>query len=151
HAALADPVKALHPRVQEIDADSLSRASTANAPRVAALVARAIRARDPAMLDVWLASLGPVASALVETAIRGAIRRTPPPPPQPRKEEPKVIEGYELIKGLGEGGIGFVWLVRKPGADRYFVLKIPKADALASANEVEREGILASFVEEANA
>ena len=44
-----------------------------------------------------------------------------------------------------------MWLVRKPGADRLFVLKIPKADALANATEVEREGILASFVEEAKA
>ncbi len=31
------------------------------------------------------------------------------------------------------------------------MLKIPKADALAQANDVEREGILASFVEEAKA
>jgi serine/threonine-protein kinase len=44
-----------------------------------------------------------------------------------------------------------VWLVRKPGADRLFVLKIPKADALANATEVERAGILASFVDEAKA
>jgi serine/threonine-protein kinase len=44
-----------------------------------------------------------------------------------------------------------VWLVRKPGADRFFVLKIPKAEALANATDVEREGILASFVEEARA
>src|ERR1700722_3948783 len=50
---------------------------------------------------------------------------------------------------MGEGGIGSVWLVRKPGADRLFVLKIPKAEALAQATDVEREGILASFVEEA--
>jgi serine/threonine-protein kinase len=44
-----------------------------------------------------------------------------------------------------------VWLVRRPGADRLFVLKTPKAGALASASDTEREGILASFVEEANA
>ena len=55
------------------------------------------------------------------------------------------------MKPLGEGGIGSVWLVRKPGADRLFVLKIPKADALANATDVERQGILASFVEEARA
>jgi len=55
------------------------------------------------------------------------------------------------VKNLGEGGIGTVWLVRKPGADRYFVLKIPKADALQNATETERAGILASFVEEARA
>ena len=114
-------------------------------------MARAIRARELSMLDVWLASLGPVTSALLEDAVRGAIGRTRPPPPAPKKKEPKMIEGYELIKPLGEGGIGSVWLVRKPGADRYFVLKIPKADALAQANDIEREGILASFVEEAKA
>ncbi len=148
--ALADPVKALHASSEE-NADSLRRKATENAPRVAALVARAIRAREPSMIDVWLASLGPVASGLLEAAVRGAIRRTPPPPPQPKKAEPKLIEGYELVKALGEGGIGTVWLVRKPGADRYFVLKIPKAEALQNATDTERAGILKSFVEEANA
>ncbi len=82
--------------------------------------------------------------------MKAAIRRTPPPPPRAKKAEPKVIEGYELVRPLGEGGVGTVWLVRKPGADRLFVLKIPKADVLANANDTEREGILASFVEEAS-
>ena len=151
HGALSDPVKALHPATMASAEDSLSQSTTENAPRVAALVARAIRARELSLLDVWFASLGPLASALLEAAVRAAIRRTPPPPPQPKKKEPKVIEGYELVKPLGEGGIGTVWLVRKPGADRLFVLKIPKAEALANANDTEREGILKSFVEEANA
>jgi eukaryotic-like serine/threonine-protein kinase len=150
-AALADPVKALHPSRSSDDDDSLTRRATQNAPRIASLVARAIRARELGMLDVWFASLGPVASALLEEAVRGAIRRTPPPPPTARKKEPKVIQGYELVKPLGEGGIGSVWLVRKPGADRLFVLKIPKADALANATDTEREGILTTFVKEAEA
>ncbi len=151
HAALADPVKALHPPPEGDADDSLSLRSTQNAPRVAALVARAIRARELPMIDVWLASLGPVASALIEAAVQAAIRRTPPPPKKKEKDKPKLIEGYELVKPLGEGGIGSVWLVRKPGADRFFVLKIPKADVLANATDVEREQILASFVEEAAA
>ena len=151
HGALSDPVKGLHPASEHSAEDSLSRSATENAPRVAALVARAIRARELSMLDVWFASLGPAASALLESAVRAAIRRTPPPPPKPKSAEPKLIEGYELVKALGEGGIGTVWLVRKPGAERYFVLKIPKADALANATDTERAGILASFVEEAKA
>lgn len=148
-AALANPVKALHATAQD-EEDNGPRSSVSNAPRVAALVARAIRSRDLAMLDVWLSSLGPVASTLLEMSVAAAIKRTPPPPPT-KKKEPTSIEGYELIKPLGEGGIGTVWLVRKPGADRYFVLKIPKSDALANATDLEREGILSSFVEEARA
>ena len=117
---------------------------------MAALVARAIRARELSMLDVWFASLGPGRvraprgrGAGARSGARRRRRRSA------KKKEPKIIEGYELVKPLGEGGIGSVWLVRKPGADRFFVLKIPKADALANATDAEREGILASFVEEA--
>lgn len=150
HSSLADPVRALHPSA-ESDDDSLTRTATENAPRMASVVARSIRARDTSLLEVWFASLGPITSALVEGAVQNAVKRTPPPPPTKKKKKPKTIEGYELIKPLGEGGIGTVWLVRKPGADRYFVLKIPKADALANATDVEREGILASFNDEARA
>jgi eukaryotic-like serine/threonine-protein kinase len=149
--ALANPVKALHPSEEDNPAGPVSHNAAENAQRIAALVARAIRARELSLLDVWFASLGPVASALLEGAVRSAIRRTPPPPRKPKKPEPKIIHGYELVKALGEGGIGSVWLVRKPGADRLFVLKIPKAEALANATDSEREGILASFVEEARA
>jgi len=87
----------------------------------------------------------------VEAAVSAAVSRTPPPPPVPKKKQPRIIVGYELIKALGEGGIGTVWLVRKPGADRFFVLKIPKSDVLANATDTEREAILASFTEEARA
>lgn len=142
-AALEDPVKGLHAAARGYTSE--------NAPRVAALVARAIRQRDLSTLGVWFGSLGPVTSALVESAVTGAVRRTPPPPPSPKKEGPKVIEGYELLRPLGAGGVGTVWLVRKPGADRYFVLKVPKADALADANDNEREAILSSFIDEARA
>jgi eukaryotic-like serine/threonine-protein kinase len=148
-AALADPVKALHPVHEQSAEDARTRSFADNAPRIATLVARAIRAREPSLLDVWFAALGPIASALLEEAVGAAIKRTPPPPPKAKKPEPKLIQGYELVKAIGEGGIGSVWLVRKPGADRLFVLKIPKAETLTSATDVEREGILTSFVEEA--
>jgi len=155
HGALADPVTGLHaqsdPGADGAELSPAARAAVENAPRVAALVCRAVRARDLSTIDVWLASLGPVTSALLEAAVRAAIRRTPPPPPVPKKEEPKVIAGYELVKPLGEGGVGSVWLVRKPGANRFFVLKIPKHEALAAASDTERRGILASFIEEAAA
>ena len=150
-AALADPVRALHPASEAPTDDSLARSLSENAPRMASIMTRAIRAREMTLLDVWLASLGPLASSLVESAVADAIRRTPPPPPKKKLDKPKEFEGYELIKPLGEGGVGSVWLVRKPGADRLFVLKIPKREALENATETEREGILASFVDEARA
>jgi hypothetical protein len=149
--ALANPVKALHAHSDLASTDSLDRNATENAPRVAALVARSVRSRNASMLDVWLASVGPVGSMLLEQAVARAIARTPAPPPVPPKPERRLIAGYELVKNLGEGGIGTVWLVRKPGADRLFVLKIPKAEALANATDTERAGILASFEEEAKA
>jgi serine/threonine-protein kinase len=103
------------------------------------------------MLEVWFASLGPVTSALLEQAVARAMSRTPQPSVMPKPRPAKFIAGYEFVRPLGEGGIGSVWLVRKPGAERFFVLKIPKADALQNATDAEREGILASFVEEARA
>ncbi len=106
HGALADPVKALHPASDQSLEDSLTRSTTENAPRVAGLVARAIRARELSMLEVWFTSLGPVTSALVETAVRAAVRRSPPPPPTKKKKAPTVIAGYELLQRLGEGGVG---------------------------------------------
>lgn len=150
-AALADPVRALHSATEAPTDNTLARTVSENAPRTASVVARAIRAREITLLEVWFASLGPTASALVEPAVIAAIRRTPPPPPAPKKKEPTMLVGYELIKPLGEGGIGTVWLVRKANADRMFVMKAPKVDALANANDLEREGILASFHEEAKA
>lgn len=149
HEALSDPGKALGPPTEE--QAPLSHGAIENMPRVAALVARAIRTRDASMLDVWFASLAPAASTLLEAAVRAAIRRTPPPPPKAKAAEPKTIAGYELVRALGEGGMGTVWLVRKPGADRLFVLKTPKAEALANATDTERTGILASFTLEAQA
>ncbi|MEM6960104.1 MAG: serine/threonine-protein kinase, partial [Myxococcota bacterium] len=151
NSALHDPARALRPPMMDFADDSLGEEATKNAPRMASVVARAIRLRDLTLLEVWFASLGSTAGALVEAAVVGAVRRTPPPPPQPKRKQPKMVMGYELISALGEGGIGSVWLVRKPGADRMFVLKIPKADALQSASETERAGILDSFREEAKA
>ena len=78
-SALADPVKALHPVHEQSSEDARNRSFTENAPRIATQVARAIRARELALLDVWFAALGPIASALLEDAVRAAIKRTPPP------------------------------------------------------------------------
>ncbi|MDW8361383.1 MAG: serine/threonine-protein kinase [Myxococcales bacterium] len=147
--ALADPVAALRRADAAPVDDSLTRASTENAPRIATLLARAVRTRQPALVEAWLASLDGPCGALVEAALRAAVARTPPPPPSPPAPRARTVAGYEVVRPLGEGGVGTVWLVRRPGADRLFVLKIPKADLLASASETEREGLLASFVEEA--
>lgn len=145
--ALSNPVRGLHLAADEAKNAPLSDAEL----KTSALVVRAIRGREMGLLDVWLASLGPAVSPLVEALIAGAVERTPPPPPSRQKLKAEMIEGYELVRPLGEGGVGKVWLVRKPGADRLFVLKIPKKEALEKASDSERQGLLASFVEEARA
>ena len=78
HGALANPVKALHPATVQTAEDSMSRHATENAPRVSALVTRAIRARELSMIGVWLASLGPIASNLIESAVEAAIKHRGP-------------------------------------------------------------------------
>ena len=75
--------------------DSLARSATENAPRVAALVARAIRARELSMLDVWFASLGPVASALLEAAVRA---RDPPDAAAAAAAEEEGAEGHRGLR-----------------------------------------------------
>lgn len=145
--ALSDPVRGLHLASDGTTERSLSDGEQ----KTSALVARAIRGREMGLLDVWLASLGPAVSPLVDALIAGVVERTPPPPPSRKKLKAEMIEGYELVRPLGEGGVGKVWLVRKPGADRLFVLKIPKKEALEKASDSERQGLLASFVEEARA
>lgn len=142
-AALGNPIKALHPKTPGVSAP--------NAPRTSAQVSRAIKHRDLGPLAVWFEALGTLTSTLVRASLSAAVKRTPPPPPTARRTPPTTLAGYELVRSLGEGGVGKVWLVRRPGADRLFVLKIPKADVLADADERERTAILSSFVDEARA
>ena len=73
-SALHDPVRALHPARTSLDDDSLDAAASKNAPRLANVVARAIRARDLTLLEVWFASLGPTAAGLVESAVESAVQ-----------------------------------------------------------------------------
>ena len=63
----------------------------------------------------------------------------------------RVTDARAARRHFADAGIPVRETTLIHGADRFFVLKIPKSDALAEANEKERAGILASFVEEAKA
>lgn len=61
------------------------------------------------------------------------------------------LDGYEILRELGRGGMGIVYLARQPGADRLVALKQIRPDALAGLSNVEREKVLARFQREARA
>src|SRR5688500_7943422 len=65
----------------------------------------------------------------------GASRVTEPTPP------PKVVRevaGFKLIKELGQGGMGKVFLARQVTLDRHVALKILPPDLAADEEFVER-------------
>jgi hypothetical protein len=105
--------------------DSLSKDRHRERPRVAALVARAIRTRELSMLDVWFASLGPVTSALLEAAVRGAIRARRRPPPQPKKRAP-AHRGLRAREAPRRGRHRLRVAGAQAGADRYLRAQDPE-------------------------
>jgi serine/threonine-protein kinase len=142
--AMDDPALAL--------AEAATSAKFADADSIAEQIESSIKNRDTSPIAFWFRKLGPVIGPLVERACDQAVRRTPPPRKKPSAAPASsvpMVAGYELIRTLGEGGMGTVWLVRRPGGARCFVMKLPHKDALAKANDMERQAILSSFEEEA--
>ena len=62
-----------------------------------------------------------------------------------------TLGGYEIVRELGRGGMGVVYLVRQPGADRLVALKQLRSDALLGSTLEEREEVLERFRSEARA
>lgn len=67
---------------------------------------------------------------------RNASGESVQPPPRPRRT--KVLGDYELLKKLGQGGMGAVYLARHTRLKRTVALKVLPKDRLANAEAVAR-------------
>lgn len=83
--------------------------------------------------------------------LRTALQGTPPPGDTPRPGQPDdtssplfpsalatTPEGYELLKVLGQGGMGLVYKARQKNAGRLVALKLIRAERLTSESDVQR-------------
>ena len=153
HGALADPVKALHAAERGASPTTRSRAApTENAPRVAALVARAIRARE--LVDARRVVRVARAGRLGAARGRGA-RRDPPHAAAAAAAEEEGAQAHRGLRareaarrrrnrlGVARAQAGRRSLLRPQDPEGRRARRTPPTPSA--------QGILASFVEEAKA
>jgi hypothetical protein len=70
---------------------------------------------------------------------------------EPARQPPATIGGYEIVRELGQGGMGIVYLARQPAADRLVALKQVLPAAVAGLTPEQRAEVLERFRSEARA
>lgn len=120
-ALLADPRAALGPAADAPEV-ALDRREIAELVR-ATCTRTSFEAEDYA--SRWSTGLGPLLSPLVARAVRLLLEAHAGIEATGDTRSAEAIAGYRLIKKLGEGQMGAVWLVRAPTTERHFVMKLP--------------------------
>ena len=74
------------------------------------------------------------------------------PPQSPQATLPRSADGFEIVRELGRGGMGVVYLARELGSGRELALKVLPAELVASNEAFERfqrEAVLAASISDA--
>jgi serine/threonine-protein kinase len=89
----------------------------------------------------WCAGLGPMIAPLVERAMTALLESHIGLDASSDSRSDKRIGGYRLVRLLGEGEMGSVWLVSAEQTDRYFVMKVP-AKIFERCSPDDRAGLI---------
>jgi eukaryotic-like serine/threonine-protein kinase len=83
-----------------------------------------------------LVALGILTEVQVRRALHG--RKAPPPPSGAPHPLATAIKGYTILKQLGSGGMGDVYLAKQNSLDRFVALKILPAHMASDEDFIER-------------
>lgn len=89
----------------------------------------------------WCAGLGPMIAPLVERAMTALLETHTGLDASSDSRSDRCIGGYRLVRLLGEGEMGSVWLVSAEHTDRYFVMKVP-AKIFERCSPEDRAGLI---------
>jgi len=122
-------------------------------PRQAAELARRVQQAAAMPVDAPLSHELPLVSAERETSQTGPSADTMPPAPKTPHELPEQFGRYQIVKKLGAGGMGSVYLAHDTQLDRQVALKVPHFSANEGQQAVERflrEARAAATIQHAN-
>lgn len=114
-----------HPSVADLNAFGLGRSTAMDAETIAEHLVDCLECRE--------CVAGAECDGFVDL-VRKAAESQPASPANSKR----VVPGYEVLRELGRGGAGVVFLARQPGTGRLVALKQLRTGALASPEELSR-------------
>jgi len=122
-------------------------------PRQAAELARRVQQSAVTPFDAPLSHELPLVSAERDTSQTGPSADTVPPARKALHDLPEQFGRYHIVKKIGAGGMGSVYLAHDTQLDRHVALKVPHFSAQEGQQAVERflrEARAAATIQHAN-